>query len=138
MSDVDYCLPTGQMTVLQLQGEHHTAGPYVGRKIVKAEILNEALHLTFAGGTGIKIWDGGQDCCESRYLTTDDIVTDLVGKTLWYIDLKQVQGGDEGGISCHEIVFVEIGTDDGHITLVNHNEHNGWYGGFRLMIAEMP
>lgn len=137
MSDVDYCLPTGQMTVLQLQGEYHPAGLYVGRKIVKAEILNEALHLTFAGGTEIKIWDGGQDCCESRYLTTDDTVTDLVGKTLWYVDLKEAGIDNEEEDHCHEIVFVEIGTDDGHITLVNHNEHNGFYGGFSLMIAEV-
>jgi hypothetical protein len=29
-----------------------------------------------------------------------------------------------------------IGTDVGFITLTNHNEHNGYYGGFGLTITE--
>ena len=29
----------------------------------------------------------------------------------------------------HEVCFLEVGTDDGFITISNHNEHNGYYGG---------
>ena len=37
---------------------------------------------------------------------------------------------------AHDECFVEIGTDKGHITLVNHNEHNGYYSGFDLVMTE--
>lgn len=36
----------------------------------------------------------------------------------------------------HECVFVEVKTTKGSFTLANHNEHNGYYGGFGLTITE--
>jgi hypothetical protein len=36
----------------------------------------------------------------------------------------------------HEQVFVEVVTTKGLITIANHNEHNGYYGGFALTTTE--
>ena len=33
----------------------------------------------------------------------------------------------------HEVQFLEIKTDRGVLTMANHNEHNGWYGGFWIV-----
>jgi hypothetical protein len=30
----------------------------------------------------------------------------------------------------HDIAFLLVQTSDGVFTMVNHNEHNGYYGGF--------
>ena len=69
-------------------------------------------------------------------MTTDDDVQSLVGGTLTRIEAKPGPDVDDGG-ECHETVFVEVGTDRGFITIVNHNEHNGYYGGFGLTITEI-
>jgi hypothetical protein len=116
-------------------GSEHSASEYYGRGIKDAKITDEELVLTFLDGTEISIWDNGQSCCEHRYMTTDDDVRSLVGHNLARIEAKEGPDG-EGGDECHEQVFVEVGTDKGFITIVNHNEHNGYYGGFGLTITE--
>lgn len=70
-------------------------------------------------------------------MTIDDDVKSLIGHKLTRIESKdgpEVEGeyGD-----CHEQVFVEVATDKGFITIANHNEHNGYYGGFGLTITEV-
>jgi hypothetical protein len=65
-----------------------------------------------------------------------DDIQSLVGASLVRIESKpgpETVGEDD---NAHEIVFVEVGTDKGFITIVNHNEHNGYYGGFALTITE--
>lgn len=118
-------------------GSPHSASEYVGQKIVAADFTEARLHLTLSGGKTIRIFDDGQSCCEHRYMTTDDDVQSLVGQELRRIEAKpgpteEGKWGDE-----HETCFVEVGTDQGFITLTNHNEHNGYYGGFGLSIEEV-
>jgi hypothetical protein len=127
-------------------GSKHSASEFYGRKIVAAELVkdkprgsldsspDESLRLTFEDGTKIAIWDDGQSCCESRYMTTDDDVQSLVGHRLARIEAKDGPSGD-ADYDVHETCFVEIGTDDGFVTLTNHNDHNGYYGGFGLTIT---
>ena len=117
-------------------GEAVTA-KFVGRTIIAVALTDEKLTLTFEGGKQIVILDDGQDCCESRYMTTDDEVSSLVGHKLRHIEAKEGPDAEADDDGCHEIVFVEVGTDDGCITLVNHNEHNGYYGGFGLTVTEV-
>ena len=72
-------------------------------------------------------------------MTTDDDVSSLVGQRLARIDAKdgpETSGGDY--FDEHEQVFVEVGTDQGFVTLVTHNEHNGFYGGFALTLEAVP
>lgn len=115
-------------------GSEHDPKEYYGQKIMAAEISGDRLNLALSGGKRIAIWDNGQSCCEHRYMTTDDDVKTLVGSTLIRIEAKDAPDGEGGEV--HECVFVEVATEKGFITLVNHNEHNGFYGGFGLTISE--
>lgn len=121
---------------LMQEPSDHPARKYLGRKIVSAEILDNELRLAFSDGSVIQVGDGGQNCCERRYMTTDDDVSDLVGCYLFSIGVKDGPDLEDDG-DCHEIRFLEIGTNQGCITLVNHNEHNGYYGGFNLAIVDV-
>lgn len=125
----------GTMLHLLAGGSERDPAEFYGRKIVAAKMKDERLSLSFNDGQTIDIWDNGQSCCESRYMTCDDEIQSLVGNTLTRIEAKN--GPDKEGLygSCHEQVFVEVGTDQNFITIVNHNEHNGYYGGFGLTIT---
>ena len=115
-------------------GTKHDAAEFYGRTIKAAAFSEGEVKLTFDDGTAIEIFDGGQSCCESRYFTTDDEVLGLVGHTLKDIKLRSApdEYGEYGDV--HEITFLEIATEDGHVTVASHNEHNGYYGGICLAI----
>jgi hypothetical protein len=109
---------------------------YVGRTIKAASLHDNELEIAFEDGATIHVWDNLQICCENRYMTSDDDPSSLVGRQLTGIVAKEgTSEEDECGVE-REIVFVEVQTDGGFITLVNHNEHNGYYGGFGLTITE--
>lgn len=116
-------------------GSENDPKRYHGQKVMSAEIADNRLKLGLSGGKFIEIWDNGQSCCEHRYMTCDDDVKSLVGGTLTRIEAKNAPDLDAGG-ETHEQVFVEVATDKGFITIANHNEHNGYYGGFGLTITE--
>ena len=93
----------------------------------------ENLLLYFEDGSGISIYDTAQECCELRYMRTDDNLKDFVGSKLKDVilkDYKQLKDDEYGDV--HEIVFLEIVTDKGSFVMSNHNEHNGYYGGFDI------
>lgn len=117
-------------------GSEHDPSEYYGRKIEAASIAEDSLTIRFADGVTINLWDNGQSCCEYRHMTTDDEVSFLVGKTLRLIEVKKHESKEDVDYGEHEMAFVEVGVDDGCITIVNHNEHNGYYGGFGLTITE--
>jgi hypothetical protein len=116
-------------------GSEQDPAKYYGRKITEVAMIDEQLRLTFEDDTLIKIYDNGQSCCESRYMTTDDDVQSLVGHKLVGITSKPGEDIDNGEV--HETCFIEVATDGGFITLTNHNEHNGYYGGFGLTVVEV-
>jgi hypothetical protein len=115
-------------------GSEHNADEFYGRKITAVEMSDEKLNITFEYDVKISIWDNGQSCCESRYMSTDDDIQSLVGNILTRIEAKEGPGTEEG-YDVHEQIFVEVGTNQNFITVVNHNEHNGYYGGFGLTIT---
>lgn len=118
-------------------GSEHSAEEYLGKKISSASLEDDRFKITFEDGKKIEIWDDCQSCCEHRYVMTDDDPKRLIGKTLNRIEAKA--GPDQKGEydDEHETCFVEIGTLEGEwVTLVAHNEHNGYYGGFGLTITE--
>lgn len=114
-------------------GSKHDPADFYNLMITSATMTEEKLTLDLSDGRAIEIWDNGQSCCEWRHMTTDDDIQSLVGHKLTRIEGKEGPEIDDG--ECHETVFVEIGTDVGFITIVNHNEHNGYYGGFALTIT---
>lgn len=116
-------------------GKPHDPSIYYGKIIKEAVMDGDSLRLNFVDGLKIRIFDNGQSCCESRYMTCDDDVQSLVGNILTNISVKNFtcSGSDD----THEICFLEIGTNKGFITIATHNEHNGYYGGFGLEIIEI-
>lgn len=114
--------------------QHH-----VGKKIASITLgsLDDNLHIWFSDGTGVKISDDDYQCCEQRYITTDDDLTSYVGDTLLGTEVKGCSDLDtqEG---YHEIQFLEIKTDKGCITFTTHNEHNGYYSGFNIRTKDLP
>lgn len=69
-------------------------------------------------------------------MRTDDNPADLDGQVLARIEVKEYKEEDDEWGDCHEMAFVEIGTDKESITIVSHVEHNGYYGGFALTLTE--
>ncbi len=101
----------------------------LNKTIEKVELDGDNLVISFTDNTTLEIWDGGQSCCESRYMTTDDDLSDFSGATLLDMELKSSEYKDDGW-DVHEIQFLDVKTSEGVFTMVNHNEHNGYYGGF--------
>jgi hypothetical protein len=93
----------------------------------------DRLELRFTGGGGVLLSDDGQSCCEHRYMSTDDTLDEFAGSRLCGISVRRDLGRaeDDDG-ETHEQAAVVIETSRGRITLVTHNEHNGYYGGFVL------
>lgn len=92
---------------------------------------DDALHFAFTDGTRIKLFDDGQSCCESRYMRTDDKLSDFVGAKLLGAEIKDAPN-IEAGYETHEVQFLEVKTDKGSFVMSSHNEHNGYYGGFAI------
>ncbi len=116
-------------------GSRHNPDEFYGRKITSAALDDNKLKLSFGDGTAIVLWDDGQSCCESRYITCDDDLNKIVGGELRRIEAKRTEDkADPEGWGDHEMVFIEIGTDECFVTICTHNEHNGYYGGFGLTI----
>lgn len=128
-------LGIGAMLHILGGGTENSASKYYGRKITDASFEDNSLNLTFEDGVKINIFDDGQSCCESRYMTTSDDVKWLIGKTLKEIAVKTAPD-EPYDYGSHEVQFLEVMTNDGCITFANHNEHNGYYGGFGMNITE--
>lgn len=114
---------------------HEAIRGAIGKKIALVALIENELHLTLDDGSKIKIWDDGQSCCEHRYMSTDDNLAYLAGATLVNVEVREaptIQGGygDE-----HEVQFLALMTDKGDAVFANHNEHNGYYGGFGIEAA---
>lgn len=92
----------------------------------------DRLIFKFTDGTGMYLFDDGQSCCEIRYMVTDDDLSEYQGAKLLDVELKDAPYQiDE--YEVHEIQFLDVKTDKGVFQMANHNEHNGYYGGFYLV-----
>lgn len=132
-------LDMGAMLHMLGGGSENSGDKYYGRKITDAELKDDKLDLTFDDGVNISIFDDGQSCCESRHMETSDDVKWLIGKTLKELTIKSADNiKNNNDYGDHEVQFLEVMTDQGCITFANHNEHNGYYGGFGMNIKETP
>lgn len=107
-----------------------------GKEITKAKLDGDCIKIWFSKKKGIQIWDGGQSCCEHRYITTDDDPAALVGKKLTNIEIAAAPDVEDGG-ECHEVQFLRIHAEDETVVFETHNEHNGYYGGFWIQVKEI-
>lgn len=111
----------------------------LGKIITSIEIINNKrvfqsgniLVIMFGDNLGINIYDTGQNCCEERYMNTDDKLSEFVGGTLIKAELRN--GGTAIGNGWEkESQFLLVTTSKGVFTVVNYNEHNGYYAGMSI------
>lgn len=108
----------------------------IGRTITSTGIAQASngesqLWLEFEDGSKLVLRDRGQSCCESRYMTLDGDSLDYY-KGATFIGAELGDASEEGHDMVHEIQFLNIKTSKGVFTVSNHNEHNGYYGGFSI------
>lgn len=96
-----------------------------GKIIRDVRVDNNALHIQFDDGT-LVIEDVMQNCCENRYMTCDDDLHYLEGQA--FAGYRIADGPTTGDV--HEQQFLIVDAALVSITVANHNEHNGYYGGF--------
>ena len=113
---------------------YQCSGIMVFGKRIKSLSLgdDDALHFEMVDGSKFKFYDDGQSCCESRYMRTDDTLSDFVGATFTGAEVKDAPSVKDDDYGEHEVQFLEIQTDRGVFTMASHNEHNGYYGGFLI------
>lgn len=109
-------------------------------KTIKSVVLaDDVLTLTFTDDTVLRAFDNGQSCCEHRYMVTDDDLTKLAGSTFTGFELRQAPNeSDDDGYGEHEVQFLLLNTSTGPVTFASHNEHNGYYGGFAIVLTSDP
>lgn len=115
----------------------------VGKKIAsicldrsREQWLEDNLVFRFDDGSGVRIYDDGQSCCERRYMTTDDDLQAFVGAKFVEVT-KQSAANQPDEWGEHEVVFLIVTTSLGAFTVETHNEHNGYYGGFWLAARKL-
>lgn len=111
----------------------------VGRTIASVRLEEDAdtLEIRFEDGSGISVRDEGQSCCEIRYMRTDDDLGEHAGARLLGMELRDGPTEEDKYGEPHEVQFLEVRTSAGHFVVSNHNEHNGYYGGFWLRISRL-
>ena len=116
----------------------------IGKKIAsirldrsKEQWSENNLVLRFDEGSGVRIYDDGQCCCEHRYMTTDDDLQAFVGAE-FVGAAKQAAANQPDEWGEHEVAFLVVATSLGAFTIETHNEHNGYYGGFWLVARSLP
>jgi hypothetical protein len=106
----------------------------LGKTIEKVWVKDDYLSFKFTDGSTMNLYDSGQSCCEERFMTCDDDLTQFVGDILLDVDLSDVVEC-EGRDDANEVQFLRVKTDKGMINVANHVEHNGYYGGFSISIS---
>jgi hypothetical protein len=107
--------------------------PCRGKLIQKIRIEDNKLYLKFDDCT-LVIMDDQQSCCETRYMTCDDPYDYWEGAAFMgydIVDAPNIQ--DDNDHVEHECQFLIVETLLGSFTVANHNEHNGYYGGFGVI-----
>jgi len=108
----------------------------IGKVIESLKIENDELRITFENDSEpIKLFDDGQSCCENRYMHTDDDLEYYVGAKLQGAEVADGPEEEDEWGETKESQFLKVETSKGVFTVVNYNEHNGYYGGFAVECA---
>ncbi len=103
----------------------------IGRTIKDLGIIDNYLFFMFDDNSGMHLSDSEQNCCEERYMHTDDDLQYFTGAILQGAEVRL--GPEEDGCGIYkESQFLSISTSKGQFTVVNYNIHNGYYGGFSI------
>lgn len=108
-----------------------------GKVISNVVLSDDDLLIQFEDGTGLRFVDDGQSCCEHRYFTCDgDDLSEFIGAKYVEAFEKEAPEIGEDEYDVHEVMFLEVRTSRGSITISAHNEHNGYYSGFGITVKE--
>ncbi len=105
----------------------------IGKTIQSIELADDVINVKFDGDKTLELYDSGQSCCESRWITSDADLPYYSGAKFLSMEIREgpdMSGEDSYGE--HEAQFLVLITDKGNVDFVTHNEHNGWYGGFSI------
>lgn len=122
-----------------LMGDHITSdviSQAIGKTISDLRLKDDMLRFSFSDGFLMDVYDDGQSCCEHRYITTDDDLSQYIGATL--VSIEIADGGETVSEydEVHQIQFLRVSTSTGMFVCETHNEHNGWYGGFSIVARQ--
>lgn len=107
----------------------------IGKVISDISVDTNVLRIEFEDGSRLIFRDEGQSCCEHRYMTCDDNYSSCIGERFDGFNLSDVERADANcEDNVHQVTFLEITTNRDHFKVVNHNEHNGYYGGFAINV----
>jgi hypothetical protein len=104
----------------------------LGKTITSVALVDDALKFDFEDGSRLTLKDDGQSCCERRYMQTDDDLPYYVGARFLGAEVRDGGTTESEYGDTHEIEFLVITTDRGTFSMANHNQHNGYYGGFSI------
>jgi len=94
----------------------------------------DVLCIGFSNGTVLKIWDR-LECCEKRYMRTDDNLDYFVGARFKGVRLKgrpKYRPMKHDYYDTHGVQFMEVETNKGSFVIANHDEFRGNYAGFNI------
>lgn len=109
---------------------------YKGLTVQNARMGEDCLIINFTNGSSIQISDEGQTCCEYRYMSTDDNPKDLIGGQFISAEIDRYNNFEDDW-GENEQAFLRVASTKGAITVVTHNRHNGYYGGFCINIKNI-
>jgi hypothetical protein len=104
-----------------------------GMEILDISVKDNTLDIVFCDHT-LRAIDDEQMCCETRYMACDDTLTNFIGAKLLDMVIEDAPRFDIG-YDIHDVQFLHVKTSKGSFTVSNHNEHNGYYGGFSLSLS---
>jgi len=106
---------------------------FYGKTIADVELWERKLIVRFDDGDSFELIDKPQECCEERFLRTDDDLLSLIGCKLLGVHCKSAEIRYRHG-SVEEVNFIELETDRGFAAIACYNIHNGFYGGIEPQI----
>ena len=116
---------------------------YLGKTIANIALVDYSfetnrLLIEFQGmDNKVYIQDEGRSCCEDRYMSCDDDLSYLIGSVLQSVQVKDMgEKNNDEPYDVHEEACIEIQTAKGFVTIMSHNIHNGYYGGFIIRVSE--
>lgn len=116
----------------EMTGGHNIPMKSLGKVIASVGVDSDKLVFEFVDKTKLTLKDEGQSCCEHRYMVCDDDLKPFIGATLTDLELADAPDVEDEYGETHEVQFLKVHTSKGSFTVSNHNEHNGYYGGFSI------
>ena len=103
----------------------------IGETIKHIEIISDdTLSIQLGNKTTLTFTDEGQSCCEHRYMSTDDDLKYYFGAELIGAEIREGGSKESEYGDVLDSEFLVVKTSIGDFTIVNYNDHNGYYGGF--------